>query len=317
MNGSLPIINMIQYYLLISIACMYTACTGTTKDVETHSNDSSYQHIIAEGYEVYKPLEGGHTTLILFGGFPETASDIQREFDVLKLSEQYKINLVLMNYNRKLWLTESDKLYLRQGIESIFKQHQLPKHNIHIGGFSSGGNLSLLLVNHFIESQSGIQPKGVFAIDAPVDLLELYRLSERNIRRQFSKNIVAEAEWLKNMLQTSLGRPDNSIKQYEKYAVYTHETNNCDNLRALNGLKIRFYAEPDSIWWKKHRNNDRKDLNAFWIEQLSKALATKLEDATIEYTKTEHKGYRSDGQRHPHSWSIVDQKDLVEWIENE
>ena len=26
------------------------------------------------------------------------------------------------------------------------------------------------------------------------------------------------------------------------------------------------------------------------------------------------KGFREDGSRHPHSWSIVDEKELIEWF---
>jgi hypothetical protein len=34
----------------------------------------------------------------------------------------------------------------------------------------------------------------------------------------------------------------------------------------------------------------------------------------VEYISTENKGYRANGDRHPHSWSIVDKDKLVEWI---
>jgi hypothetical protein len=29
---------------------------------------------------------------------------------------------------------------------------------------------------------------------------------------------------------------------------------------------------------------------------------------------THNKGYQPDGTRHPHSWRIVDEKDLVDWF---
>jgi hypothetical protein len=34
----------------------------------------------------------------------------------------------------------------------------------------------------------------------------------------------------------------------------------------------------------------------------------------VELITTENKGYRANGQRHPHSWSIVDGKDLIKWM---
>ncbi|WP_301280574.1 hypothetical protein [Tenacibaculum mesophilum] len=29
---------------------------------------------------------------------------------------------------------------------------------------------------------------------------------------------------------------------------------------------------------------------------------------------TTKKGYRANGERHPHSWAIVDKNDLINWI---
>jgi hypothetical protein len=34
----------------------------------------------------------------------------------------------------------------------------------------------------------------------------------------------------------------------------------------------------------------------------------------VSYIKTEDRGYRASGDRHPHSWALVDEKDLIEWI---
>jgi hypothetical protein len=33
-----------------------------------------------------------------------------------------------------------------------------------------------------------------------------------------------------------------------------------------------------------------------------------------ELITTAGKGFRADGSRHPHSWSIVDEKELIEWF---
>ena len=33
-----------------------------------------------------------------------------------------------------------------------------------------------------------------------------------------------------------------------------------------------------------------------------------------ELITTTAKGFQEDGSRHPHSWSIVDEKELVEWF---
>lgn len=101
---------------------------------------------------------------------------------------------------------------------------------------------------------------------------------------------------------------------YELNSPFTLKTQNIDNLKGLENLKIRFYTEPDLEWWKENANNDYEDLNAFYIEKLSEKLKTEFGKNNIDLIKTENKGYRTNGKKHPHSWSIVNKKDLINWM---
>ena len=58
---------------------------------------------------------------------------------------------------------------------------------------------------------------------------------------------------------------------------------------------------------------DYEQMNAFHLERLSEFLMAKGYD-NVELITTEDKGYRADGSRNPHSWSIVDQDGLLQWI---
>ena len=75
------------------------------------------------------------------------------------------------------------------------------------------------------------------------------------------------------------------------------------------------YSEPDSLWWKEQRMADFEQTNAYLIQELSELLFDSG-FTQVEYIATENKGYRSNGERHPHSWSIVDQDELISWIIN-
>jgi hypothetical protein len=55
-------------------------------------------------------------------------------------------------------------------------------------------------------------------------------------------------------------------------------------------------------------------LNAYYIEQLAIQLKAEFGDKNIELIQTKNRSYRSKGQRHPHSWSIVDEEELIRWI---
>ena len=84
-------------------------------------------------------------------------------------------------------------------------------------------------------------------------------------------------------------------------------------LKNLENTRIRFYTEPDIQWWKENRKADYDQMNANFIEKLSQNLKDAGFDQ-VEYIPTENKGYRANGDRHPHSWSIVDKEDLLQWM---
>lgn len=81
----------------------------------------------------------------------------------------------------------------------------------------------------------------------------------------------------------------------------------------MKKTKIRLYTEPDTLWWKKNRMADYDQLNSYYIKSLSEDLK-ESEFNQVEYIATENKGYRANGERHPHSWSIIDKNELINWI---
>lgn len=172
----------------------------------------------------------------------------------------------------------------------------------------------MLISDYLIENQSQVQPKGVFVVDSPIDLLALYNTAQKNLKMNFSEASLQEANWIKKYFDKEFGNPENGIDNYEKYSPFTLETQNINNLVNLKDIKVRFYTEPDLEWWKENRKNDYEDLNAFYLKKLSRKLKFEFENKNIELIETENKGYRANGERHPHSWRIVDKKDLIKWM---
>jgi len=301
--------------IFVLILCTFISCRQSEEKKEpVISDNSEFTKIIKEDYELYIPQEEIKAVLILFGGYPEVAEDIKREFKILDTARQNCIAVILSNFNQKLWLEESEKYQLAKSLQNIIVQNQLPTDNIYIGGFSSGGVVSLLISDFIVSrKQFYIDPKGVFIVDSPIDLVALYQSSEKNIKRNFSQTSVEESKWLITTLGDSLGNPKGDIKNYEDKSVFTLKTDNTSNLRKLKSTKIRLYTEPDTLWWKENRMADYDQTNAFYIKELSKSLNDKGYK-NVEYIATKNKGYRASGERHPHSWSIVDKKDLVNWM---
>ncbi|GAB4249020.1 MAG: hypothetical protein Tsb0034_28380 [Ekhidna sp.] len=269
----------------------------------------SYGQEIDKGYQLVLPDKKEKAVLLLFGGFPENADRIRKEFKIEEEAKANGVAVVFMNYNRKLWLENSEKEELAILLIEILNTNNLATQPIFIGGFSSGGNIAFLISDYLVRNDL-LSISGAFLIDSPIDLSMLYRNAQKNLER----GIKNEAQWLIGYFDQSLGPLSNSQTSYSKHSVFDMASNTVENISALKGSKIRLYTEPDTTWWKENRMAEYEDLNAYQIKSMAEALDKKWGFTDVEYISTENKGYRASGERHPHSWSIVDPKELIKWI---
>lgn len=305
---------MKQILGIILIMIVFHSCKNSEKNTIENSEKISNKKIINGNYELSCPSESIIKTLVLFGGYPEIAKDVKREFKIDKIAKERGIAIVYMNYNEKLWLEDNEKQQLAEDLQNIFIENNLPKNEVYLGGFSSGGNVALL-ISSFLTANSdfNLNPKGVFIVDSPIDLLALHNSSIKNIDQNFSESAIQESKWIIKTLEKNLGAPEHNLSNYEKYSAFTSETNYISNLKSLKNTKIRLYTEPDTLWWKVNRKADYDQMNAFYIKQLSERLISSGFNQ-VQYIPTENKGYRSNGNRHPHSWSIVNKEELIDWM---
>jgi hypothetical protein len=251
--------------------------------------------------------------LVLFSGFSENIQIVQAEATFLQNIENEGVTILFLDVNKKLWLSDEEKTSLSEQLNLILELNKIGSKNIFIGGFSSGGNLAFLLGNHILETKSKLQLKGVFVIDSPLDIEKLYSVAKDNIAKNASEDSYNEGLFLTNLLGNALGEPLKSIEKYKKVSPYLASLNYTQNIDALKNIKVRLYSEPDLDWQKKYRNRDYQDLNAAILEKLYHSFLD-LGAKNIDFIQTKNKGFRADGTRHPHSWSIVDKKELIEWI---
>ena len=298
-------------YLFI-ILFVFEACLSKKVDKQDEKNPKS-AIIISENYELIITKKQ-YGFLILFPCFPCNAKNTSTQFNIIDIATANNISVLLMNFNQHLWLSNSDKKDLEKIIIDAVNQYGIKIDNTYIGGFSSGGNVTLLLTDYLKLTESSIQPKGLFIADSPVDLLGLYKSSQKAIEKNISVPAVQEANWINETFNLEFGTGDTSFTNYENKSPYFSSTNSTKNISNLNGLKIRLYSEPDTLWWKRNRQADYEDMNAYYLEQLANDLGDLYGVDQVTYITTKNRGYRANGNRHPHSWSIIDEKDLVNWI---
>ncbi|MGB1031854.1 MAG: hypothetical protein ACPGWM_04530, partial [Flavobacteriales bacterium] len=263
-------------------------------------------------YELYKVEKDQKALLILFPGMGGNAENIRASFDVLEAAEKNQVSVLLLNFTNLLFLDEEQKLNLTERVNQIIAKEKLNTDHVCIGGFSSGGLMSVLWSDYLIESKSNIDVQKVFLVDSPLDLVQLYTIVT-DVDENSHDMSKREADYLIGYFQERLPQEGNLLDHIAKVSPYLEDGKNFENIKNLKNLDFRIYTEPDSAWWKENRGSEYKESNAFLLENF-KGAADAAGWKNVELIKTKDKGYRANGDRHPHSWSIVDSHELMLWI---
>lgn len=198
-------------------------------------------------------------------------------------------------------------------IGEVIKTTGISNRKVIIGGMSAAGTGSIRYAEYCSsgKSKSGIKPTGVFGVDSPLDYERLYNESDRAIIRNFSNDAVDESKMLIKLLKTDLkGTPKTNLRSYHMRSPFCYSAINGGNAHLLTNLAVRIYTEPDINWWIDNRRKDYYDLNSIDDAALIDQLRING-NVHAELIVSDGKGLKLAG--HPHSWDIVDEKELLLW----
>ena len=201
-------------------------------------------------------------------------------------------------------------------LHEITTQYRIPKQNLLFCGMSLAGTRALKQAIFAQQGNSQYQliPRAIAACDAPIDFVRFWHALEKAKRLNHSPIAVNEATWVTAYLEKNLGgTPKSQEAKFLAYSPYSFSKPDPGNEQGLKEVAVRLYTEPDVHWWMKNRGKSYYGMNALDAAALINALQL-LGNKDAELILTEDQGYRPDGSRHPHSWSIVDEKELVEWF---
>ncbi len=318
MEGSLPVtlcnrlMRVIrQFSVLLGAFTLLSACRPAppTKEATPREIHTAYYDLIIPA-EQDLSRTSGNALLILFPCFSCDAADTQEESRIPEAAAANGIAVLLMNYNRHLLMSGAEQEQVISTIAGAVKEHGVDASNTFIGGFSSGGNVSVLIAKALLKSTDApVQVKGVFAVDSPLDLSHLYQASKHRLERPSFPDQKGEARMVVALLDSTLGDPATNGPAYEAASPLMDTE---ASIAPLVDLPVRFYTEPDTAWWRVNRGDSYEDMNAFALKRLHGALLA-AGNLNAEYITTEGRGFQH-GRRHPHAWSIVDEQELVKWI---
>ncbi len=168
---------------LVVIGMLLLACKTKSKAMKV-VQEPEYELQIAANQKA---------VLILFPCFPCDRNNTKTEAKFLEGIEKHGVTTLLLSYNRKLFLTPAEQTQQAASLNRILDKNRVEKENIYIGGFSSGGNVSVVLSNYLLQTRNPIQPKGLFVVDSPLDLEQLYYNAQANLKINKSEETVQEA----------------------------------------------------------------------------------------------------------------------------
>ena len=253
--------------------------------------------------------------LILLPGFGQAAETIFPESKIHNTAYANGILTIGLGIGPKLYTDESVIDRINKAIEHVKEKYQLQADQFVIGGFSAGGTISLAYTEHCFKnpSQSPIQPKGVFSVDSPVDLFHIWDYFERELERNFSEAGISEAKYVMNLMQEEIGNPVDQKSTYKALTPFHMDDLAIGNEQYLQKPAVRVYHELDIRWLIQNRRRSLIDTNALAASELINRLVQQGNEQA-EFMLSKEAGHRSNGVRHPHSWSIVNELELIQWV---
>lgn len=272
---------------------------------------------ISYTYEELNEVENPIALLVLFDGGAGIATRISSETAIPDSAVQYQFKVIGIDQS-ELYISNFTYSRIRTIINHVRKQEGIGE-NLFIGGFSLGGFTSVRFAEMAVESKDNdLIPKAIFAIDPPLDHLEFVNYCNRELERtcpneQANAIGKGEANWILNYYQLNFGSFPEDKEVYIANSCYTSILSEGGNARYMKNIPVNMIHEIDMMWLINERCRDLSDTNAFLSSKFINFLVAQgNKDATI--TLTSNKGYRADGRRHPHSWSIAEAIPTLDWL---
>lgn len=201
-------------------------------------------------------------------------------------------------------------------IAVVLGENDLQNAPLLLAGLSLGGTRALRVANFVSADRSGsrFRLSAVAIVDAPLDMARLLETERRAADLAYHPAAEDEGRWVTYLLKTHLGEePRAAAARYRAYSPFTHGAQDGGNAALLRDVPIRAYHEPDVNWWIENRRKSYYDMNSLDLAAFINALRILgNDDAELVTTHQKREGY-SDGSS-PHTWSIVDNRDLVRWF---
>jgi hypothetical protein len=212
-------------------------------------------------------------------------------------------------------IDQASQQSLSNQISQVSNKFNLSGKDFYIGGFSIGGSCAIKYAELASKNKSSIKPKAVFGVDPPLDFEHYYYSAKRILRLSVHSKVMEEIPYMIDRIEKEMhGTPATTLENFYTLSPYSYSDTTQRAIKTLIGTPIMLITEPDIQWWLAQRGYDYSFMNVYDHAAMINELQ-RLGNRRAVLITTNNKGYRNSGnERHPHSWSIVDKENLINWL---
>lgn len=281
------------------------------------ASDSITIPLSKQGYSLHLPEKKPIATIIFPSGIALDTTKSRDEYAIIKPALEKNMAVLFVSTGKVVEFLFSDKDIgiVDSLVEDALEKYELKNTPVFLAGMSLGGTMAMRYAEYCFKNKSnmGLKPSAIAICDAPLDMLRMWHEQEQAIKNDFHPSAVGEARWVLQFLKKHLkGSPSEAMDNYIDYSPFTYKSKN-KKIELFKKVPIRMYHEPDINWWVKNRGKDYNTINSIdlagFYNYLRQAGNMEVELIT-SYNK--RKGYEKGSS--PHTWTIVDNEELVEWF---
>ncbi|MEO8712698.1 MAG: hypothetical protein ABI405_11270 [Parafilimonas sp.] len=297
--------------LLLITTNYFTARAQNFEKVWFDKSDSTYGY-----YSVIKPLSNRvQGVLVLMDGYSGNASNFLTETKLHNIACANDILTVCIPTGNRLYADSSIIQLINNILTDVIKTYKIRKDQFALGGHSAGGTIMLRYAELCKERPDAfpISPKAVFSVDSPVDIFGLYTSSQHDLKKGTNGWWLGEDQMIIDTYNNAFGKPESSIEKYKQASPFFTGDSMPGNERFLKDVAYRTYHDVDVNWYIQNRMKSIYETNMLDASELVTRLVI-MGNKHAEFVTSKTPGVRSNGFRHPHSWSIVDEVECIQWI---
>ena len=271
-----------------------------------------------QGYTLHLPNSNPIATIIFTSGAAlDTTRNID-EFAIIKPALENNIAVLFVSTGKviEFLFTDKDIAIIDELIGNALDKYKLSDKPIFLAGMSLAGTMALRYGEYCFlnKCEFGFKPTAIAICDAPLDMERMWHEQEQAIKNNFHPNAVGEARWVLHYLKKNLGgSPSESMEKYIDYSPFVYSDENRSEIEIFRDIPIRMYHEPDIKWWIENRAKDYNTINSIDLAGFYNYLR-QSGNMEVELITSHNKRKDYEKGSSPHSWTIVDNEELVTWF---